>query len=183
MNFIRQVIQRLYYFKFYLNAQSLGKNIQLAKGGTFVHSKEISMGNNIFISENFHISAYQLKFHNNIIIGPNLVIECSNHKYDVVGRTMFEIASDKIYKGVEIEDDVWIGANVTILPGVKISEGCVIGAGSVVTKSLPPYSIAIGIPCRPIKTRFSKSDLRQHILAVKSLYDEEIILQDWNNIK
>jgi len=50
--------------------------------------------------------------------------------------------------GVIIEDDVWIGANVTILDGVKIGKGSVIGAGSVVTKDIPPYSIAYGVPAK-----------------------------------
>lgn len=182
MSIIRNLFQRVYYLQFYVKSPTLGKNIKLSRGGTFMHSEEITMGNNIFISENFHISAYQLKLHNNIIIGPNLVIECSNHKYDVVGKNMFEIANDKIYKGVEIEDDVWIGANVTILPGVIISEGCIVGAGSVVTKSLPPYSISVGIPCKPIKSRFSKHDLHIHLLKTKAgRYSEQYILKAWKN--
>lgn len=183
MNIVREWFQRLYYFQLYSKAQSLGRNIKLSKGGTFAHPNEITLGDNIFISENFHISAYKLKLHNNIIIGPNLVIECSNHKYDVVGKTMFEIAGDKIYQEVEIENDVWIGANVTILPGVKISEGCVVGAGSVVTKTLPPYSVAVGIPCRPIKPRFTERELRQHLSMVKTSYSEENVVQEWEKIK
>lgn len=180
MSIIRNVFQRIYYFKLYLKSTSLGSNIKLSRGGTFAHPNEIIMGNNIFISEQFHISAYKLKLHNNIIIGPNLVIECSNHKYNIVGKSMFEVASDKIYKGVEIENDVWIGANVTILSGVKISEGCIIGAGSVVTKTIPPYSIAVGIPCKPIKARFSEHELHEHLLAIKTAtYSEKHIMMEW----
>ena len=185
MFFIRELFQRIYYFKFYLKSASVGRNVKLSRGGTFTHSSEIVMGDNIFISENFHVSAYKLKFHNNIIIGPNLVIECSNHRYDVVGKSMFEVSHDKIYKGVEIEDDVWIGANVVILPGVKISEGCVIGAGSVVTKTIPPYTIAVGVPCKPIKPRFSNQELGKHLSTMQkpSLYSVEYILAEWQTIK
>lgn len=50
-----------------------------------------------------------------------------------------------------IGNDCWIGSNVTILPGVTIGEGCTVGAGSVVTKDIPPYTVAFGSPCRPRK--------------------------------
>jgi len=54
---------------------------------------------------------------------------------------------------VIIEDDVWIGAHVTINKGVTIGRGSVIGAGSIVTKSIPPFSVAVGNPCRVIRRR------------------------------
>lgn len=56
--------------------------------------------------------------------------------------------------GVDIGSDVWIADNVTILSGVSVGDGCCIGAGSVVTRSIPPYTIAAGNPCRPIRPRF-----------------------------
>ncbi len=55
-----------------------------------------------------------------------------------------------IFKKVVIEKNVYLGANVTILPGVRIGEGAVIGAGAVVNKDIPPYTIAVGIPAKPI---------------------------------
>nr|WP_143033346.1 DapH/DapD/GlmU-related protein [Prevotellamassilia timonensis] len=54
---------------------------------------------------------------------------------------------------VIIEDDCWIGFNVIILPGVTIGKGSIIGAGAVVTKSIPPYSVAGGVPAKVIKSR------------------------------
>jgi acetyltransferase-like isoleucine patch superfamily enzyme len=56
-------------------------------------------------------------------------------------------------KPVRIEDDVWIGMGVKLLPGVTIGKGAIIGAGSVVTRSIPAYSIAIGAPCRVVRER------------------------------
>jgi maltose O-acetyltransferase len=64
--------------------------------------------------------------------------------------------------GVTIRDDVWVGANAIILAGVELGEGCVIGAGAVVTKSIPPYAIAVGIPARTIKMRFSANEIARH---------------------
>lgn len=63
---------------------------------------------------------------------------------------------------VVIEDDVWAGANVTILKGVTIGRGSVIAAGAVVTKSCPPYSIIGGVPARVIRTRFTPEQIKQH---------------------
>lgn len=56
---------------------------------------------------------------------------------------------------IEIEDDVWIGMNSVIHPGVRIGAHSIIGSGSIVTKSIPPYSIAYGSPCRVVRTRTS----------------------------
>lgn len=182
MRAFRELFQRVYYWKFYQKVAKKGKHIKLSKGGSFNHAEQITMGSNIFISNNFNISAYKLTFGNNIMVGPNLVIECTNHKMDTIGVSMFEIAKQKIREAVTIENDVWMGANVTILPGVKISEGCVIGAGSIVTKNLPPYSICVGTPCRPIKKRFSDSDMQKHLnLIQKSKYKFEEVFNQWRN--
>jgi acetyltransferase-like isoleucine patch superfamily enzyme len=180
MKIARELIQRIYYYKFYFKVAKIGKNIKLSSGGRFVHPEEITLGNNVFVSNNFHISANNLKIGNNIMAGPNLVIECTNHKSNVVGQSMFEVSYDKICGSVSIEDDVWLGANVTILPNAVISEGTVVGAGSVVTKPLPPYSICLGIPCRPVKRRFSETELKKHLESVKtSKYQIEEILHQW----
>jgi serine acetyltransferase len=63
--------------------------------------------------------------------------------------------SDIESKGeISIEDDVWIGSGAIVLSGVTIGRGSVVGAGSVVTKSIPPYSVAVGNPARVVKRRF-----------------------------
>lgn len=60
---------------------------------------------------------------------------------------------EKIYKKVKIGKDVWLGTHVVIMPGVTIGDGCVIGAGAVVTKDIPEYSIAVGVPAKVIDKR------------------------------
>lgn len=83
--------------------------------------------------------------------GPNVAFYVSNHNTVNSGIPMKEQGYHEA--DIIIEDDVWIGANSVITSGVHIGRGAVIGAGSVVTKSIPPYTIAAGTPAKVIKIR------------------------------
>jgi len=97
-------------------------------------------------------------------IASNVVIQEDYHRTDKIStyfmsKNLFKssVAEDIDSKGkIIIEEDVWIGSNSVVLSGVTIGRGSVIGAGSVVTKSIPKYSIAVGNPCRVIKKRFNE---------------------------
>lgn len=111
------------------------------------------------------------------VAGPNLTIITGDHM-PLVGKFIDcitnsdkdKIDDDHLYdKEVIIEDDVWCGANVTILKGVTLGRGSIIAAGAVVTKSVPPYTIAAGIPARPIKFRWTIDQILEH---EQSLYKE-----------
>lgn len=65
-------------------------------------------------------------------------------------------------KDVIVESDVWIGRNVTLLSGVHIGRGCTIGACSVVTKDMPPYTVCVGNPCKPIKFKWTIDEILFH---------------------
>lgn len=80
--------------------------------------------------------------------GPNVSIYGAGHETSVLSRIKFVEFGHPIY----IEDDCWIGGNVIILPGVRIGRGSTVGAGSVVTRDIPPYSVALGSPCKVRKT-------------------------------
>lgn len=80
-----------------------------------------------------------------VLIGHNVVIATLNH------LTAPSKRNGMIPAPVRIGDRVWIGSNATILPGVKIGDGAIVGAGSVVTKDVPPYGVAVGNPARVIK--------------------------------
>lgn len=86
------------------------------------------------------------------MMGPYCLIYTSNHCMDRVDVPMWRQGFTEV-RPVVIEDDVWIGARVTLLPGVHIGRGSVIGAGSVVTKDVPAYSIVGGNPARVLKYR------------------------------
>lgn len=172
-------LTKIFYCRSFIRFKSFGTNIMFSKGGKFIRPIEIRFGSNIFINSSFHISARNLSFGSNIMIGPGLVIECDNHEYHHTGKTMFETRNNRIIGNVTIENDVWIGANVVILPSVVIGEGSIVGAGSIVSKSLPPYTICVGNPCKPIKCRFNPEELPKHLSLVKSLKNIEKIIENF----
>lgn len=87
-------------------------------------------------------------------IGPNCNIFGSNHEFSDINIPIYKQGLNSV--GITINDDCWLGAGVVVLDGVTVGKGCVIGAGSVVTKSLPPFSIAVGNPCRVVKSRINE---------------------------
>jgi len=95
-----------------------------------------------------------LSIGNHVRIATHAVIVPGNHKYDRLDIPIWKQGADLL--GIEIEDDVWIGANVTILDGVKIRRGCVIGASSVVTRSTESYGVYVGAPATFIQSRKSE---------------------------
>lgn len=88
---------------------------------------------------------------NDVRIAAHTVIVAAQHRFDRIDVPIHHQGVSS--KGIEIGDDVWIGANCTILDGVKVSKGAIVGAGAVVTKDVPPYAVVGGIPARVIGMR------------------------------
>jgi acetyltransferase-like isoleucine patch superfamily enzyme len=163
-----KLIRYFYYYNTIRRLKSCGKHLILSPYGFVLRPHELSIGDRVFINRGFHISARNMRIGNDVMIGPDFIAECDDHIHNIVGSTMYDMRNERHIAGITIENDVWIGARVTVLKGVTIGEGCVVGAGSVVVKSLPPYSINLGIPCRPLKTRFTLEQLADHLLEVNS---------------
>lgn len=108
----------------------------------------IEMGENFYANHNLIIlDAAYVKFGSNVFIGPNCGIYTAGHPLDAERRNQgLEYA-----KSIEIGDNVWLGGNVVVCPGVKIGNNAVIGAGSVVTKDIPANVVAVGNPCKVIR--------------------------------
>jgi len=113
----------------------------------------IKIGENCTINSFCFIDADKggVEIGDNVLIGPHVGIHGS--KYNYGSREDLIIDQGIVSKGIRIEDDVWIGSHSTILDGVTIGKGAVIGAGAVVTKDIPPYSVAVGVPAKVIKER------------------------------
>ena len=126
-----------------------GKNVNFEKGSTFGYDLEI--GDNSGVGINAQLSL-GVKIGNNVMMAPEVVILTSNHAHDKTDIPMMFQGSEG-FKKVIIEDDVWIGQRAIILPGVTLQKGTIVGAGAVVTKTYPPYSIIGGNPARLIKSR------------------------------
>ncbi len=86
-----------------------------------------------------------------VLLGPRVVILPENHRFDDPERPIRTQGVER--SGVTIEDDCWIGANVTLLAGVRVGKGSVVAAGAVVTRDIPPGSVAAGVPARVIRAR------------------------------
>lgn len=135
--------------------QKCGNNVNVKKGAQFGLGNNIEIGNNSDIGLNAYItgcdSGGKLIIGNNVIMAPEVSILTLNHKYNDKSLPIREQG----FKSSEviIEDDVWIGYRVTILTGVKIGKGSVIGAGAVVTNDVDPYTVVGGVPAKFIKRR------------------------------
>lgn len=127
---------------------SVGVNYEIRPPFYCDYGFNISIGENFFANFNtVFIDCSRIVIGNNVMFGPNCCIDGAGHPTDSIRRNAgFEYAYP-----ITIEDDVWLGSGVHIMPGVTIGRGCVIGAGSIVTKDIPPYSLAVGNPCHVIR--------------------------------
>lgn len=137
---------------------------------------------NIFIGPDVHIGAYawlsalnaKLIFKGQSAIGEHLTVHTGNHA-NVVGRFWTDVTEDNKPVGydsdVVVENDVWIGCNVTLLAGVHIGRGAIVAAGAVVCKDVPPYAVVGGVPARVLKFRMTVDEIRLHESELYPLED------------
>ncbi|MDJ0736602.1 MAG: acyltransferase [Nostocaceae cyanobacterium] len=166
---------------FGVNCIELGNNVYIFKGARIDargdKNNRLCLSDGVAIERNVEIGCLEntrIYIGEKTFIGPNVCIggpgDITIGKKCMIAAHTGIIANNHIFsdllvpikdqgvtrKGITIEDDCWLGHGVTVLDGITIGKGSVIGAGAVVTKDIPPYSVAVGIPARVIKSRIAK---------------------------
>ena len=154
---------------------SIGKNVTLTPPFRVGNTHNVFIGDNVGIGPNANISANRARFivKTNCAIAEGLTVHTGNHAREV-GKFITQITDKNKPEGYDkdiiVEEDVWIGCNVTLLSGIKIGRGSTIAAGAVVSKEIPPYCVAGGVPAKVIKFYWTIDEIINH---EKKLYPAE----------
>ena len=126
-----------------------GENVNIERGAFFTPG--LSIGDNSGVGINCEIYG-SVTIGSDVMMGPEVIIYTSGHRFERLDIPM-RMQGTSEPRPVVVGADVWIGRRAIILPGVKIGDGAVIGAGAVVTKSVPPYAVVGGVPAKVLKYR------------------------------
>ena len=138
---------RAFVAKFFLTR--CGTNVNIQKNTKFSH--RCTIGNNSGIGR-YSVLHGPVYIGNDVMMGPNCTIYTQNHSYTDISKPM-NLQGFSSERPVVIGNDVWIGGHVIILPGVKVGNHSIIGAGSVVTKDVPEFAVVGGNPAKVLKFR------------------------------
>ena len=135
---------------------SFGDNCVISQWSCYkLYGGWIKIGNNCSVNSFCHISGNGgVTIGDNVRIATGCVIVSANHNFEKIDMPIYLQGETKME--IHIEDDCWLGAGVKVLSGVTIGKGSVIGAGAVVTKDIPPYSVVVGVPGKVIKRRIKQ---------------------------
>jgi acetyltransferase-like isoleucine patch superfamily enzyme len=154
--------------------ETFGQGSVIANNCTILTPSKITIGKNVFIGERAHITA-RLIIKDNVMIGPRSTIIGGSNIFGISGVSNRFIENrfaclnikSKIDGTIQIDKDVWCGANVTILKNSIIGYGAIIGAGALIYGEIAPFTVNVGSPAQPIKKIFSDTDLRRHLSLLK----------------
>ena len=157
MNLIKKKIKILIskiYYKWFLKVEKVGTAFVCGFGSFKSKKNRVEIGNNVFVGRRCHL-ACDVIISDNVLIASNVAFVGGDHRFDVHNELIKDSGRGN-FKKITISDDVWIGHGSILLKGVNVGEGSIIGAGSVVTKDVEPYSVYAGNPAKKIKNRFIK---------------------------
>jgi acetyltransferase-like isoleucine patch superfamily enzyme len=142
-----------------------GRNFRFDPFGAYTFAT-ISVGDDVNLGVEPILMAAKstITIGNKVMFGPQVMLIGGVHNTSVVGQFMFDVTEKcpDDDRGVVIEDDVWVGARAMILQGVVVGRGSIVGAGAVVTKSVPPYAVVAGVPARVVKFRWDVDTILRH---------------------
>ncbi len=139
------------YWTIRLFGARLGR-VRVYEGVTIWYPYRVQIGDNVTLNEWIYIDGFGgVRIDDGVRIAHRTTIMSSDHRFDRRDVPIRE--QGLVCKPVHIERDVWLGCNVTILPGVTLREGAIVAAGAVVTRDVAPFTIVAGVPARPIGVR------------------------------
>jgi maltose O-acetyltransferase len=132
-------------------AENCGKNVIIKQNAYLGSAIGLSLGDNAQVGANSRIGP-EVTIGNDVLMGPDVVLMTTNHAFEDPDIPI-RLQGSLPIKPIVIEDDAWLGTRVIVLPGIKIGKGAIIGAHSLVTKDIPPYTIWGGVPAKYIRKR------------------------------
>ena len=145
----------------------IGHNVRLTPPYVLINAHNLYIGECVSIGPNAHLSCLNAKLiiKGNAAIAEKFTVHTGNHAH-VKGMFITDVTEANKPQGydqeVVVEQDVWIGCNVTLLSGVTVGRGCTIAAGAVVAKSTPPYAVIGGVPAKFIKFKWTIDEILEH---------------------
>lgn len=139
---------------------------------TFSGIANISLGDDVFIGPRCFIAVPDaaLSIGDDTVIGPDLCVMGGDHRMGDPGTLYRDTHELGVNEPVAIGCNVWIGARVTVLKGVRIGDGAIVGAGSVVNQDIPSQAIAVGVPARVVRWRFEAAGQDRHAQRMAPLW-------------
>jgi acetyltransferase-like isoleucine patch superfamily enzyme len=144
-----------------------GKNLSFDPVRSVFSPGTIEVGDNVFIGRNAYVAG-EVSIGKNVMFGANATVLAGDHIFAVRGKSprFIKPHPGQNSKPITIEDEVWIGANVTVLGGVIVGIGAVVGAGSVIVEDVCPFTVSVGNPCRPVRRLFEDEQLLLHLTEI-----------------
>jgi acetyltransferase-like isoleucine patch superfamily enzyme len=154
-----------------------GEDVVFEPLSSRLHYEHIRVGSRVYIGPGATIGRADIG--DDVMMGPNVSIRDGYHRYSEVGKTIREADETGTAGRVIVGDDVWIGEGAVLLRDARIPEGVVIGTKAMVHGPVPPYTVVVGAPARPVKKRFSDDELREHLrLRGRSAEEAEAIVEE-----
>ena len=146
---------------------AFGKGSSIGRNWTISTPSKVFIGEDTSIGDHCRLQCVNSEIHigNHVMLAAEVAIHGGNHRFDIVGRYINSIGNDEHRPSddgdVIIEDDCWIGGRATIMKGVTVGRGSVIGGGSIITCNIEPYSVVVGVN-KIVRKRFTEEEIEMH---------------------
>lgn len=185
MVILKKIFNKVFFRPFYRwRLARCGSCFRLGYSSELIKPRFISVGNNFFSGPRCYISTNRyarISIYDDVMFGPEVMILGGNHDFQFLDNHMIHNSKDvPSSEPITIESGVWVGARTIILSKSFLSEGCVVGAGSLVNSYIPPYVIATGFPAKRFRRRFQCSSQLAILLEnVGSEYSLDQVLREY----